>query len=1094
MEAPHKTWFLIGCLWLGLSFAAFGQSPTLKFAVTEEGVYKITAAKASTWGLGGISGISIFGQPGMLDQKLDTSFMDWKELPAMELNGDLFVFLSTADQIVPNDDNYIFRPHAYTDTIYYLIQGNHQNPLRITPEPAASTETHEKPADEEPWLMMQSYKQEAANLLGSGRNWYGHRILGGQQFSISLKKPAGFSGGRSYVNGEVMAPSLSDCTFELTVDPNPTASLTLASIPNSTYGIKGREGRFIYSPSTSNTDNVILAFNFSSADRNATGYLKHAIVGIPADMVPPRNQVLYRYPGSQSETVLPHPSPVQVWDVSNTHNPLDKTRTKWLKADTWKVALFDPTQIPSIDDPTVADISLKALSNYPEFIIVSSPAFLQQANRLAAFKRNRGMSTLVVTPPQLYDAYGYGSRDITAFRNYFADQFHQGKVLNNVLFFGKGTYDYKYITQGQPNLIPTYSSRSSLNPLTSYSSDDYFGFLAIGDGEWEENNAGDHQLQIGLGRIPAVNLREATEAVDKIIRYATAASTKGEWKSRIMLLADDGDNNIHLRDAETHAAFLQKQHPEFTLDKLYLDHYEQINTGNSQLSPSVKKGIAEWVAEGGLIINYIGHGNETTLAAERLWVSADLADWQENDRLALFVTATCEFGRHDSPFIRSGAEELLFAKRKGAIALLTTGRPVFSSINFELNKAFFEAALLRRDGNYLTLGEIFRITKNNSLNGPLNRNFSLLGDPSLTLNLPEYGLGNQLFIDVQTEVSLDTLQALQRIRYSGEITDPNTGALIPNFNGDYAVSLFDKPTFLETLGDESIQTTFLETNMFIHRGSGTVKDGKFEGEMIVGKNIDYAVGEGIFRVFATDPNLAREALGASKVLIGGSYADPLSDTTGPEIGIYASDSTPLAPVYSSVRLPVILTFNDASGINISPTNIGQNLRFKVNEGEEITLNELFRAVGGTYQSGYVKVTLTELREGLNNVQVTAFDNKGNRSVFAKNIEVDGSEELRILSITAYPNPASSQSSFSFTHNRAGENILAKLTVYSVNGREIFSTENRFPNAQPSIRGLDWIFLQDKTKYPVKGTYIYHLELLSEEDGAKDQMGGKIIIR
>nr|MBI1230778.1 type IX secretion system sortase PorU [Cytophagales bacterium] len=1094
MEVPHNTWLLIGCLWLGLSFAVVAQSPTLKFPVTEEGVYKITAAQASTWGLGGISGIGIFGQPGMLDQKLDTSFMDWKELPAMELNGDLFVFLSTADQIVPTDDNYIFRPHTYTDTIYYLIQGNHQNPLRITPEPTASTETHEKPTDEEPWLMMQSYKQETTNLLGSGRNWYGHRVLGGQQFSISIKKPAGFSVGRSYVNVEVMAQSLSDCTFELTVDQNPSASLILASIPNSTYGIKGREGSFIFSPTTSNTSNVSLTFNFSSADRNATGYLKHAIVGIPSDVEMLRNQVLYRYPGSQSETMLSLPSTVQVWDVSNSHNPLDKTQTKWLKADTWKVALFDPTQIPSIDDPTVADIGLKALSNYPEFIIVSSPAFLQQANRLAAFKRNRGMSTLVVTPPQLYDAHGYGSRDITAFRNYFADQFHQGKVLNNVLFFGKGTYDYKHITQGQPNLIPTYSSRSSLNPLTSYSSDDYFGFLAIGDGEWDENNAGDHQLQIGIGRIPAVNVREATEAVDKIIRYATTANTKGEWKSRIMLLADDGDNNIHLRDAETHAAFLQKQHPEFTLDKLYLDHYEQINTGNSQLSPSVKEGIAEWVAKGGLIINYIGHGNETTLAAERLWVSADLADWQENDRLALFVTATCEFGRHDSPFIRSGAEELLFGRRKGAIALLTTGRPVFSSINFELNKAFFEAALLRRDGNYLTLGEIFRITKNNSLNGPLNRNFSLLGDPSLTLNLPEYGLGNQLFTDIQTEVSVDTLQALQRIRYSGEITDPNTGALIPSFNGDYAVSLFDKPTFLETLGDESIQTNFLQTNMFIHRGSGKVKDGKFEGEMIVGKNIDYAIGEGIFRVFATDPKLAKEALGASKVPIGGSYADPLSDTTGPEIGIYASDSTPLASVHSSVRLPVILTFNDASGINISPTNIGQNLRFKVNEGEEITLNDLFRAVSGTYQSGYVKVTLTELREGINSVQVIAFDNQGNRSVFAKNIEVAGSEELRILSLTAYPNPAINQSSFTVTHNRAGENIFVKLTVYSVSGREIFSTENRFPNAQPSIRGLDWIFLQDKTKYPVKGTYIYHLELLSEEDGAKDQMGGKIIIR
>lgn len=73
------------------------------------------------------------------------------------------------------------------------------------------------------------------------------------------------------------------------------------------------------------------------------------------------------------------------------------------------------------------------------------------------------------------------------------------------------------------------------------------------------------------------------------------------------------------------------------------------------------------------------------------------------------VTATCEFGRHDSPYIRSGAEELLLAEQKGVIAMLTTGRPVFSSINYELNKAFLAAAFDRNET--ISLGEIFKETK-----------------------------------------------------------------------------------------------------------------------------------------------------------------------------------------------------------------------------------------------------------------------------------------------------------------------------------------------------------------------------------------------
>lgn len=1092
MRITHNISVYLFTILTGLYFPGKGQCQTLKFPITQEGIYKINPAQANSLGIGPVSEISIFGKAGMLDQKLDTSFMDFQEIPSMEINGELFVFLSTADQVVPEGNSYTLKPHIYTDTLYYLLRGRQAEPLRIAVEsPYPDIGTIEENLT---WLLMRTYKQEAFNLLGSGRNWYGHRVLGGQQFSITTPKPSGFAIGPSWIKAEVMAQSLSESAFELSIDGIQSASLSLPSIPNSTYGIKGREGTMILNHSGSPSSQLSLQFSYSSTDRNGTGYLKHIIAGFPADLSAITNQVVYRSPDNESAARLSIPDSKKLWDVSLAGNSIDRSHSKASAAETWKMAIFDPVSVPLISETTMADMSLQESSDFPEFIIVSPPVFLNQANRLATFKRSMGISTMVVTPSQMYDGYGYGNRDITAFRNFLASQFHQGNKLKNVLFFGKGTFDYKQITQGQPNLVPTYSSRSSLNPLTSYSSDDYFGFFDVGAGEWEENNSGDHQLRVGIGRIPATNVREAGEAVDKIIRYTNLETTLGDWKSTIMLLADDGDNNIHLRDAEAHATFLQANHPEFTLDKIYLDKYEQINTGNSQTSPAARAAISDWVSESGLIINYIGHGNETTLAAERLWVSSDLADWSETARLPLFVTASCEFGRHDSPFIRSGAEELLFANRKGAIALLTTGRPVFSSINFELNKAFFAAVFQRSAGNYLTLGEIFSLTKNNSLNGPLNRNFSLLGDPSLTLNLPEFGAENKTFTDIQLDVQVDTLQALQRIRYQGQIKDPFTGSLIPTFNGNFAVSLTDKPQILETLGDESAPTTFEESNAFIHLGTGDVIDGIFEGELMVGRNIKYDIGQGTLKVFATDLTQVREAMGASRVFIGGSYPKPIADQAGPKIGIYTADSSAIPTTIPSKQLPIILTFEDESGINISAVNIGQNLRLVVNQREEINLNSLFRAVDGGYARGYVPFTLSGLHEGNNQIEIVAFDNQGNRSVLTKTIEVVGSESLRISSVLTYPNPAINQSNFVISHNRPGEHIQVKLTVFSVSGHEIFSTDDRFPNADSSIKDLDWIFLHDKTKYPAKGTYIYRLELVSEADGSTDQLGGKIIIQ
>lgn len=315
--------------------------------------------------------------------------------------------------------------------------------------------------------------------------------------------------------------------------------------------------------------------------------------------------------------------------------------------------------------------------------------------------------------------------------------------------------------------------------------------------------------------------------VEKIIRYETNP-IRSPKSAAVTLLADDADNNIHARDAEAHASYLTENHPEFHLKKLYLDRFEQESSGTTQRSPQAKDALKSTVDEGTLILNYIGHGNETTLTAEEIFKVSDLADWGKQKDLALWVTATCEFGRHDSPFIRSAAEELLFAINKGAVALLTTGRPVFSSVNFALNEAFIEAVFQKKEGQFQSLGAIFKDTKNRSLNGSLNRNFSLLGDPSLKLALPELEVKISSIEDVRKEIQADTLKAFQEVRLTAEIIDPLTQAFQAGFNGDFQLEIRDKPVKLETLGDESNPFQFEEEAVLIFKGQGTVESGILE--------------------------------------------------------------------------------------------------------------------------------------------------------------------------------------------------------------------------------------------------------------------------
>ena len=147
------------------------------------------------------------------------------------------------------------------------------------------------------------------------------------------------------------------------------------------------------------------------------------------------------------------------------------------------------------------------------------------------------------------------------------------------------------------------------------------------------------------------------------------------------------------------------------------------------------------------------------------------------NKMPIFVTATCEFGRYDDPSQESGAEKLLLNENGGAIALLTTSRPVFASTNFELNEAFHQNIFRKIDDKNQRLGDIIRITKNEGLAGPVNRNFTLLGDPMLMPAFPKLDISI-----AELEMGTDTLSALEEVTFNGRVE--NNGVVVADFNGD----------------------------------------------------------------------------------------------------------------------------------------------------------------------------------------------------------------------------------------------------------------------------------------------------------------------
>ena len=185
---------------------------------------------------------------------------------------------------------------------------------------------------------------------------------------------------------------------------------------------------------------------------------------------------------------------------------------------------------------------------------------------------------------------------------------------------------------------------------------------------------------------------------------------------------------------------------------------------------------------------------------------------------------------------------------------------------------------------------------------------------------------------------------------------------------------------------------------------------------------------------------------------------------------------------------------DESGIDISGLIPNQSIQIQVNGEERIILNEFFKAEEGNYKKGNLEFLLTGLNEGKNQISIEAWDNLGNQSILTLEIQVKGSETLKILNHKTYPNPTNSVSNFEIEHNRPGENFQITFSVYQTTGQTIFEQTFRLVKAPARIDDLSWIFFQNQTKYPAKGTYIYKLTLQAESDNAYATASGQIVIK
>lgn len=989
----------------------------------------------------------------------------------------------------PGSGHFTHQVNPYTDTTYYF--------LTILDTPGLRIETRDTGIPASPQVVdtfdhYWFYEKETANLLRSGREWWGDYLGTTPSLNFELDFPGLVPGSAGLLNFSAIASAQVPTRFAWQVEGGQIGEQTAGTVSTYRYDLKAQkaQGRFSFTTPAQEKLKVALTFD-KGGQTGASAYLDYAALQVKRRLRPYETPTIYRFlPGTPENRVYefaPADNGFIVWDITDPCLPIQAVLKQIENGNSWLIPgdPDDRTYIGFRKEQAIAPHPARKIPNQdirslpvPDLIIVTAGEWKEEADRLASFREDHDrLTVLTVTTEQVFNEFASGKPDVTAIRDlckYFYDR--DPSRLKYLLLFGDATYDFRNkggaLTAAQlQSTVPSYQSRESLHPVYTYVSDDYFGFLDNEAGQWDESSSGDHPLRIGIGRLPVKTRDEAARVTDKLIDYASA-SAMGKWRNRITFVADNGDNNIH----QQHADSLARQVAGFFLaNRLFTDEYPLTSTSLGSRAPAVNQEIRRKIDEGSLILNFTGHGDESGWTDEQILTLADMQAVRGYPNMPLLVTATCEFGRYDNPSVVSGAELMLLSPRGAAIGAMTTTRPVFSSTNFTINSAFYNA-LTPGKGR---LGDIFRHTKNNSLAGSLNRNFVLLGDPSMKLASPEK--------KVRWASAPDTLRPFSKAVLEGEIVDPSGNSADGNFNGIAYVSVFDKPTRFQTLGATGQPAVYEEYRTKLFEGTVTVSGGRFTVSFMVPDEGSTVFQNVLTSVYAHTDDLLDDASGQLKTPLGPAGRPPEREDNPPVVTVYLNDPSFLAGQTVDPNPVLFAEVTDDTGLKFSGDGCG--ITAILNDTLELPVQNYYSAGLDTYLKAGVVMPLALQEEGEYRLTLKVCDVFGNSTEKGITFRIKSNPAMKIRTAIVFPNPFRDKVSYRIEHNKSGHDLDVQFRLFSRTGLLIYSDRQIHYGAGDVVESELPVSAEINPELQI---YLYELTLRSLQDMSTQRISGKLI--
>ena len=1119
-----------------------------RFYVEKSGVYKITKSFLQSLGFN-VSvdprNIKIYGNGGrMLPLNNSIPYPD-------DLAENAIQFVGQEDGVFDNSDYILFYAEGvdtwntesltsvnlFADKSYfYITSGGGNLGKRIEPaiQPINTPSISFTQFDD-----MLYHEKDLVNAGKVGRRWFG------EQFNIDELQNFDFS----IPNIDITVPiqikvntaskSFGTSSFNIKANSTDLGTLVFPQLTSGS-GIEGYESALntVFN-ATSSAISIALTYNNGGVP-SSNGYLDFIRLKVKRNLTGFSKQFFFYNDleetniGVGEYKITNATSISQVWDVTDRFNVASYENTSGANFN-FKVNLGTAKKYVAIDlsdtfaplresSAIVVNQNLKgsifkdAQGNFQDIdYLILTPEFLSaQAERLADFHRsNSGLVVRVVTLEKIYNEFSSGKQDIAAIRNLIKYVYWNAsapdKRVKYVNLFGDASYDYKNRLFNNTNIVPVFHG---FNPLASetnnvsnfslystFMSDDFFGLMDDGEGQMLGSFDG---IDIAVGRMLVASVSQAKEMVDKVIEYHDEKSY-GRWRNNYVIYSDDADNSTDATlqfGLDNLANTLTAQKPFVNVKKIHTDSYLQQVAAGGERYPEAKKDFLDALALGALVFNYFGHGNEESLARERLFEKLDAQNLTNRYRYPLFITITCEFTRFDDPNRFTGGEYMFWNKSGGAIGLIATTRQIGVTTGFIMNNLLSEDLYAFGSNNYPSIAEALRLTKLST--GSDNRRVVFyIGDPALKLAIPKPKIVLTKVNDVPTNQPLPVLQALSLTKITGEVRDEND-VLLSGYNGDLAVQIFDKDINRATLGNNGVTdsnglvvmnfTTLGET---VFRGNASVVNGQFEFSFVVPQDIRIPVGNGKISFYAKRdaPNLDNQTGYDRSIQIGGVNANPVTDTNPPTVRLHMNDEGFVSGGITNCS-PILLAFlTDENGINTA-SGIGHDI-VAILDGDEsnpYVLNEYYETENDDYTRGYVRFPFRDLAPGMHTILFKAWDVYNN--IITTEIQFNAicsSEGLQLEKVLNYPNPFVSYTEFWFTHNMPFEPLDIQVQILTVSGKLVKTINQQVTTEGFLCREITWDGRDDFGDKLGKGVYVYKIKVRSTTTGKSVEKYEKLVI-